>query len=137
MATYVIIRPIISTIELVDMISEHSSNQHIMAEIGSRFAAARINMDLSQSELANRSGVSLKTIGHLENGRKSVGLLNMIAIIRALNLIHEIEHFMPKPPPSAKSFIIEGAKVRVRKRASSNSNQHDVNASDWKWGDED
>ena len=119
------------------MISEHSSNQHIMAEIGSRFAAARINMDISQTELSDRSGVSPKTIGHLENGRKSTGLLNMIAIMRALNLIHEMEHFMPKPPPSAKSFIVERGKVKVRKRASSNSNQREGDAAEWKWGDED
>ncbi|MFT5711313.1 MAG: transcriptional regulator with XRE-family HTH domain [Halioglobus sp.] len=119
------------------MISEHSSNQHIMAEIGSRFSAARINMDISQTELSDRSGVSPKTIGHLENGRKSTGLLNMIAIMRALNLIHEIEHFMPKPPPSAKSFIAEGGKIKVRKRASSHSNQRQGGAPKWKWGDED
>jgi len=128
---------LIGIIGLVDMISEHSSNQHIMAEIGSRFAAARINMDLSQAELSDRSGVSLKTIGHLENGRKSVGLLNMIAVLRALNLIHEIEHFMPKPPPSAKSLIVEGGKIKVRKRVSSNSNQREGDALEWKWGDED
>jgi transcriptional regulator with XRE-family HTH domain len=85
-------------------------------------SAARINMNISQAELSNRSGVSPKTIGHLENGRKSTGLLNMIAIMRALNLIHEIEHFMPRPPPSAKSFIAEGGNIKVRKRASSSSN---------------
>jgi transcriptional regulator with XRE-family HTH domain len=118
------------------MIGEHSSNQHILVEIGLRFAAARINMDLSQAELSERSGVSLKTIGHLENGRKSVGLLNIIAVMRALNLIHEIEHFMPKPPPSAKSFIVKGGRIKIRKRASSNSNQHEGDASEWKWGDE-
>ena len=137
MAIYVRINPLTGTIRLFAMISEHSSNQHIMAEIGSRFSAARINMDISQAELSDRSGVSPKTIGHLENGRKSTGLLNMIAIMRALNLIHEIEHFMPKPPPSAKSFIAEGGKVKVRKRASSNSNQRQGGASKWKWGDED
>jgi len=119
------------------MINDHSSNQHIMTEIGSRFAAARINMDISQAELSNRCGVSPKTIGHLENGRKSTGLLNMIAILRALNLIHEMEHFMPKPPPSAKSFIAEGGKIKVRQRASSNSNQREGGVAEWKWGDED
>lgn len=118
------------------MISEHLSNQHIMAEVGSRFAAARVNMNISQAELAERSGVGLKTIGHLENGRKSVGLLNMITIMRALNLLHEIEHFIPKPPPSAKSFIVDGGQAKVRKRASSNSSQREDGAPAWKWGDE-
>ena len=119
------------------MISEHLSNQQIMAEIGSRFFTARINMDISQAELSDRSGASIKTLGHLENGRKSTGLLNMIAIMRALNLIAEIEHFMPKPPPSVKSFIAEGGKIKERKRASSNSNQRQGEAPEWKWGDED
>ena len=137
MAIYVKIYPLTGTIGLVAMISEHSSNQQIMAEIGSRFFTARINMDISQAELSDRSGVSTKTIGHLENGRKSTGLLNMIAIMRALNLIDEIEHFMPKPPPSVRSFIAEGGKIKVRKRASSNSNQRQGGASEWKWGDED
>ena len=119
------------------MISEHLSNQQIMAEIGSRFLTARVNMDISQAELSDRSGVSTKTIGHLENGRKSTGLLNMIAIMRVLNLIDEMEHFMPKPPPSVRSFIAEGGKIKVRKRASSNSSQHQRDTSEWKWGDED
>lgn len=118
------------------MINEHLSNQQVMAEIGSRFSTARINMDISQAELSERSGVSPKTIGHLENGRKSTGLLNMIAIMRALNLLHEIEHFMPKPPPSVKSLIAEGGKIKVRKRASSHSNQRQSDAAQWKWGDE-
>lgn len=137
MPIYANIYPLTGTIRLVAMISEHSSNQQIMAEIGSRFFTARINMDISQAELSVRSGVSPKTIGHLENGRKSTGLLNMIAIMRALNLIHEIEHFMPKPPPSVKSFIAEGGKIKARKRASSNSNQRQGDTSEWKWGDED
>lgn len=118
------------------MISEHLSNQYIMAEIGSRFAAARVNMNISQLELSDRSGVGLKTIGHLENGRKSVGLLNMIAIMRALNLLHEFEHFMPKPAPSAKSYVVGGGQVKVRKRATSNSNEREDGAPAWKWGDE-
>ena len=118
------------------MINEHISNKHIMVEIGSRFAAARINKDLGQAELSRLSGVSEKTIGHLENGRKSVGLLNIIAIIRALGLIDELEHFMPKPPPSVRALLVDGKKIKTRKRASSKANLKDqAEDAGWSWED--
>ena len=118
------------------MINEHVSNKHVMVEIGSRFAAARINKGMGQAKLSQVSGVSEKTIGHLENGRKSVGLLNIIAIIRALGLIDELENFMPEPPPSARSLLVEGKKIKTRKRVSSKTNLKDpVDDAGWSWED--
>jgi transcriptional regulator with XRE-family HTH domain len=64
----------------------HVSNQLIVEEIGRRFEKARLNENTSQVQLAEKAGVTSRTISNLEKGKSSIGLNNIIAILRALNL---------------------------------------------------
>ncbi len=120
------------------MNKEHLSNQQILEVIGARFMAARLNQNISRTSLAEKTGLTEKTISNLEKGNKSVGLLNIIAILRALNLLNEIDSFIPEPPPRAESVIgREKTFGKTRQRASSKRKQTPKDSNqNWTWGNE-
>ena len=53
-------------------------------EIGKNIRAARKQLDMSQEELAEKSGLSAKFIGNIERGEKAVSLDSFICIANAL-----------------------------------------------------
>jgi transcriptional regulator with XRE-family HTH domain len=58
-----------------------------LAEIGQKIAFARKNRQLTQTELANRAGVSRPTIDLLENGRASeIGYSKLARILASVGL---------------------------------------------------
>ena len=87
------------------------------------------------------SGVTEKTIENLEKGAKSVGLLNIIAVLPALNLLEQLDSFMPEPPPRAAQLLKD--KKSLRQRASRQSKHKEQPASSpvsndkpWIWGED-
>jgi transcriptional regulator with XRE-family HTH domain len=58
-----------------------------LAQIGQRIAAARKAKKLAQLEIAQRAGVSLRTINLLENGRATeLGYSKLVRILAAVGL---------------------------------------------------
>ena len=58
-------------------ISSENSNSAVMKELGARIKRGRLDMQLSQKELAERAGISARTLSTAENSgdvrdRKSV-----------------------------------------------------------------
>ncbi|WP_034683230.1 helix-turn-helix transcriptional regulator [Acinetobacter sp. 1294596] len=95
-----------------------SDNPSYIAEvIGLRLKRARLNRDMTQVEVADRAWVSKRTVLKAEKG--DVRLAGLIAILRALEMLDEINSFLPEPPLSP----IELLKLRgkIRKRASGNN----------------
>ncbi|QKW83479.1 helix-turn-helix domain-containing protein [Acinetobacter sp. FDAARGOS_724] len=95
-----------------------SDNPSYIAEvIGLRLKRARLNRDMTQVEVADRAWVSKRTVLKAEKG--DVRLADLIAILRALEMLDEINSFLPEPPLSP----IELLKLRgkIRKRASGNN----------------
>ena len=116
---------------------EHISNQQILKEIGARFQMARLNENLSKLVLAERSGVTEKTISNLEKGAKSVGLLKVIAILRALNLLDQMDSFMPEPPPRAAQLLKNKKSLRQRASRQPKHKEQPVSTDEaWTWGED-
>ncbi|WP_187306137.1 helix-turn-helix domain-containing protein [Pseudoalteromonas piscicida] len=92
------------------------SNAAILEMIGKRFLQARLNEGIDQRELADKAGVNVSTIQNLESGKRSVGLIKVLAVIRALGKLHEIDNFMPEPP--IKSAALLTTRNIKRKRVS-------------------
>lgn len=114
----------------------HLSDQMVLETIGERFKAARLNRDLSVTDLAARAGLTGKTISNLEKGKKSVGLLNIISVLRALDMLDELEGFIPEPPPKAAAIVrqgnLEGKKRQRASRKGKNKTPGDQNSA-WTW----
>ena len=89
------------------------SNMAIIREIGSRVKQKRLAINRSQQELAERAGISRKAISELEGG-SPITLRTFIRILRALNSLDELEHFLPEPGISPIQKIQMKGKARMR-----------------------
>ena len=65
----------------------------IAEELGNRLKQARLNADLSQAELASRTGLNRRTMLNAEKGK--VQLKNLVAILTALNMADQLNLFLP------------------------------------------
>lgn len=108
------------------------SNDQVESELGKRLRAERLERNLTQEEVAERSGLSRRTITAIENGEGS-SLSTLIALLRALGALSTLESFLPPrgPSPIALSRLKEEP---VRYHAS--KPRKPPAATPWKWGDE-
>lgn len=113
------------------MISADMSDQAILNEIGSRISRYRLNKNMTQKQLANEAGVSTPTIHRTENG-SSIQLLKLLQILHALNLIDNLELFIPDIATSPLQQL--SMKGKTRHRAS--HSEKNPNETNWTWGDE-
>ncbi|AUM11031.1 helix-turn-helix domain-containing protein [Ketobacter alkanivorans] len=117
----------------------HLSNQKVLEWLGERFRATRLSQNITMVDLAEKAGITERTLYNLENGTKSVGLLNVVAVLRALGKLEELDQFLPAPPPRAEALVqIEKLQAKTRQRASrSGQSTHEgSNKKPWTWGDD-
>ncbi len=112
-------------------IQPESSNEAILDELGKRLARHRLNLNLTQEELANEAGTGINTVYRIEQGH-STQLSNFIRVLHALGLISNLEVLVPEPPVSPIEQLRQ--KGQERKRAS--QRKVETSSTGWKWGDE-
>ncbi len=96
--------------------------------IGERIKQYRVNAGISQKDLEDESGVSVRSISRLEQGA-SIQLENLIKILSALNLEGNIDLLIPDQTKRPSFYLKENKpKQRVRKKEENNGS--------FKWGDE-
>ena len=103
----------------------------ILKEKGRRLEKLRINEGLDQKGLAELSGVGLSTIGKIESGKTSAGLLNIIAILRSLGRLESLENFIQPPPPVSSSLLNRRNEERKRVYKLSTENKALINKFSW------
>ncbi len=106
------------------------SNDYILFELGSRIKATRISMAYTQVDLAQKAGISLKTLERIESG-ENVRLDVLINLLRAMNLLQNIDLLIPEQVLKPTELHDRG---RKRVRATTARIVSDNNL--WKWGDE-
>lgn len=80
------------------------SNGAIALQIGTRFRDYRTALGLTQKQVAFQSGVSVMTIVRFENGQSnSIRLDNLIALMRAIQLLERVSELVPEMPQSLYS----------------------------------
>ena len=104
------------------------SCQEYIKELGRRIKYYRIMREMSQQELADKTGISKRSISRLEQG-ESVQLNSLFMILIALDLGDNIELLVPDQTkrPSFYLETPENITKRVRKRSQKKT---------FKWGDE-
>ena len=75
------------------------SNNAILKDIGLRMKEYRIRQRMQQKELAEGAGVGLDTVVRLEQG-KNVSFDKILRILRELDMLENLEGFIPEPPLS-------------------------------------
>lgn len=104
-------------------------------DLGARLQAHRLNQNLSQAELAAATGIARKTITNIETGHGGT-LLTLLALLRGLGLLGQLENFLPAPGPSPIQLVKLAGKQR--RRASGRRKPADVVEESapkpWTWG---
>lgn len=113
-------------------ISELLTDDVILAEIGERIAHRRLDMQLTQADVAEQAGVSKRTVERIESGA-SAQLSSMIRIFRALDLLPGLDRMLPEAVPSPMDMLKRKGKVRQRASTRGRSNS---SYEPWSWDDE-
>ncbi len=106
---------------------ESKSAGAIAEELGERLKQARLNQNKTQTEVAEIVGVSRKTIINAEKGKAQLDVF--VAILQALELVEQLDRFLPPQPISP----IQLAKLQgqQRQRASGQRSQSEEENLEW------
>ena len=113
-------------------ISDLLTDEAVLAELGERLNQSRLNQNVTQADLAQKAGVSKRTVERIEAGA-STQLSNLVRVIRALGLLGNFELLVPEPTPSPLEQLKLQSKERVRASATP---ERSTDSGAWKWGDE-
>jgi len=111
---------------------ELASSAVIAAELGRRLNELRLAQDLTQQQLAQRAGVSRRTIVKAANDG-SISLDSFIRIMQALGLTGHLAALLPDPEVRPVEQVRLG---RRRRRASGTGSAGDDAPDPWQWGDD-
>ncbi len=90
------------------------SNGAVAAELGNRLEALRLEKNMTQQALADEIGITTKSYRQLVAGGGKIE--NMVAALRALNALEQLENFLPAKPPSPLEQLKLRGKQRQRAR---------------------
>lgn len=107
-------------------------DEAMLEELGRRLAQHRIEMNLTQADLARQAGVGKRTLERLEAG-ETTQTRTLIRILRELDLLPRLEVLLPEPKVRPRHVAKEGG--RLPQRATKTKPSHDATG-EWKWGDE-
>ena len=102
----------------------------IMKDLGARLARTRLSRNISQEDLAEKAGITRRTLSRLETGQGAT-LDTMVRVLRGLGLESHLEALLPNPdiqPIHRQTF-----KTPERKRARPAANDK---SEPWRWGEE-
>lgn len=107
-------------------------DEGLLVEMGVRLAQVRIQLNLTQAELARRAGVGKRTLERLEAG-ETTQARTLLRILRELNLLPMLEVLLPEPS-ARPSHIIKQVESLPKRAAKKRVDEAKSEA--WKWGDE-
>jgi putative transcriptional regulator len=107
------------------------SNAAIQKELGQRLQSERLNRNLTQIELAAKSGISRRTLIGAETGAGPT-MDTLISILRGLGLLARLHHLLPETEISPVQLAkLKGAR---RQRASRKGTaKRPATAKLWTW----
>ena len=108
------------------------TDQAALSELGRRAQRRRLDLNLTQAQLAEASGVSLRTIERFE-ATGSAQMTSVVRMLRALDLSDRLDRLLPEDgqrPLEQLERHAEGRKRASRRGASSRL------AKAWAWGDQ-
>lgn len=102
----------------------------IAEELGNRLKQARLRADLTQSEVASRSGLSRRTILNAEKGK--VQLENLVAILVSMGMVEQLNMFLPVQEISPIQLAkLKGQQRQRASRSKKKKTQSKVDKPSW------
>ena len=77
------------------------SNAEILRLIGARLKQYRLNLNVTQKEMAEQCGISLPTVQKMEAGTsRNISFSILLKVMRYLGIIENIDRLVPEQPAS-------------------------------------
>lgn len=113
-------------------ISKILTDDAILAEIGERVARRRLDLQLTQAEVAEQAGVAKRTVERMEAGA-SAQMASVVRILRILDLLPGLDRMIPAAGPRPMDLLKQKGKVR---RRASRRRQSTQSGKPWSWDGE-
>jgi len=113
-------------------ISPLLTDDAVLAELGERMARRRIDLQLTQADVAEQAGIAKRTVERIESGA-SAQMSSITRILRVLELLPGLDAMIPEAV--ARPMDLLQRKGKARQRASSRSRAHRPEQS-WSWDDD-
>jgi transcriptional regulator with XRE-family HTH domain len=104
----------------------------ILAELGSRLAQRRIDLQLTQAEVAEQAGIAKRTLERIESGA-SAQMSSLIRVLRVLDSLPGLDRLLPESGPRPMDLLKREGKVRQR---ASRRRSPPERQKPWTWEDE-
>jgi transcriptional regulator with XRE-family HTH domain len=108
------------------------ADEAILAELGARIARRRLDLQLTQADVAEQAGVAKRTVERIEAGA-SAQMLSIIRILRVLDLLPGLNLVIPAAGPRPMDLLKRKGKLRQR---ASSRRRTDQDAAPWSWDDD-
>jgi transcriptional regulator with XRE-family HTH domain len=118
--------------------TNQSTDEVILAELGARLAQARLERNLTQAQLATQAGISKRTLERMEAGASAMQLSAFIRVCRVFGLLDRLELLLPEAGPSPMEQLKLGGRKRRRASGTNSPPAGQVSSppqSPWTWGE--
>ncbi len=108
------------------------TDEAVLGEMGARLAGRRLELGLSQAQVAEQAGVGKRTLERIEAG-ESAQVSSLVRVLRVLDALPGLEGVIPEAGPRPMELLKRKGKARRRvagRRASGQPKKP------WTWGDE-
>jgi transcriptional regulator with XRE-family HTH domain len=113
-------------------ISPLLTDDAILAELGERMARRRIDLQLTQADVAEQAGIAKRTVERIEAGA-SAQMSSIIRILRVLELLPDLDTIIPEVAARPMDLLLRKGKLRQR---ATSRNRADRPEQPWSWDDE-
>lgn len=107
------------------------TDEVILAELGKRLAQRRLELKLTQADLAEQAGISKRTLERIETGA-TTQFSTLIRILRVLELLDGLEALIPESGPRPMDLL----RLKGRQRQRAPRKKKEASDEPWNWGDE-
>ena len=116
-------------------ITPQLTDEGVLQQLGERLTGVRLDQRLTQAALAERAGVSKRTVERLESGEVATQLSGFLRVCRALDVLDRFEALFPEPAisPMAQLKMQGQQRQRQRYRAAKEASATEPKA--WSWAE--
>ena len=104
----------------------------VLAELGKRLAARRIDLQLTQAQAAEQAGIAKRTLERMEAGHSSQ-LASLIRVLRVLDTLPALDALIPEAGPRPMDLLKREGKRRQR---ASRKGGEKAGKTTWSWGED-
>lgn len=108
------------------------TDEAVLAEIGERITRRRIELQLTQANLAEQAGIAKRTIERIEAG-DSTQTVSMIRVFRVLELMPALDRLIPEAVPRPTDLLKRKGKTRQR---ASSRRRPKPSDEPWSWNED-